>query len=272
MCLALVKKANATLDIEEMKEASISNPHGFGVAWTDGKRLRCFKTMKKTELFDKLKKLTAYPAIVHFRFATHGTKTEENCHPFRINKGTAMIHNGIIDIKCRDASRSDTWHFVEDIVKPLEAMSRGQFISSPEGQEMMEKYIGSGSKLCFLNWKGEIVIVNESAGHWRDNVWYSNCSYQKRGVVSIPAQPYSSYYDDEGDFYDYNPSWFSYKNRRKRKAWRESAPAKMGEIQRELYPTAQDQQLEEQAEKMIEEQTIKEYEASNFHQTEGGDV
>jgi Glutamine amidotransferases class-II len=269
MCLAIVKKANATLDPEEMKEASISNPHGFGVAWTDGKRLRCFKTMKKTELFDRLKKIVAYPAIVHFRFATHGTKSVENCHPFRINKSTAMIHNGIIDIKCHDATRSDTWHFVEDVVKPLEAMSRGQFISSPEGQEMMAKYIGSGSKLCFLNWKGEIVIVNESAGHWRDNVWYSNCSYSKRSVVSIPAQPYSAYDDD--DYYDYNPTWFTHSYRKnKRKTWKESSPAKMGQIQRELYATPEDQQLAEQAEKMIEEQAIKEYEANKFHQTEGG--
>ena len=265
MCLALVKKANATLNLDQMKEASISNPHGFGVAWTDGKRLRCFRTMKKTELFDKLKKLTAYPAIVHFRFATHGTKSEENCHPFRVNKGIAMIHNGIIDIKCRDASRSDTWHFVEDIVKPLEAMSHNHFIYSPEGQEMMAKYIGSGSKLCFLNWKGEIAIVNETAGHWRENVWYSNCSYQTRGMVSIPATGYS-YYDDEDYYGDYAPSYLQYR-KQKRKTWRESAPAKMGEIQRELYPQTQQELLEQQAEKHIEEQTIREYENHNFHQT-----
>jgi hypothetical protein len=89
-------------------------------------------------------------------------------------------------------------------------------------------------------------------------------------MVSIPAQGYS-YYDDEDFYGDYAPSYLQYR-KQKRKTWRESAPAKMGEIQRELYPQTQQELLEQQAEKYIEEEAIRKYESHNFHQTGEGIV
>ena len=43
---------------------------------------------------------------------------------------------------------------------------------------MLETLIGSNNKFCILNTNGESTIVNEGAGHWLNNVWYSNNSYQ----------------------------------------------------------------------------------------------
>jgi hypothetical protein len=43
---------------------------------------------------------------------------------------------------------------------------------------LIQQYIGSGSKLAFLNTKGEINIINDKAGVWDDGVWYSNSGYK----------------------------------------------------------------------------------------------
>ena len=43
--------------------------------------------------------------------------------------------------------------------------------------KLIEGFIGT-SKLAFLKSDGSYKIVNESLGHWEDDVWYSNSSYE----------------------------------------------------------------------------------------------
>ena len=117
------------------------------------------------------------PMLIHFRWATHGLVDKDNCHPFKVAPDLAMIHNGIISgIEGVDALTSDTNAFVKHYVGP---MNRGnpRIIYSEYGKLVLEKLIGSGSKLVFLNKKGKAVIINESAGNWENGVWYSNDSH-----------------------------------------------------------------------------------------------
>lgn len=34
--------------------------------------------------------------VAHFRFATHGAKSIANCHPWPVDKGSMLYHNGVI--------------------------------------------------------------------------------------------------------------------------------------------------------------------------------
>jgi hypothetical protein len=45
--------------------------------------------------------------------------------------------------------------------------------------DMLDAFIGGGSKLVFLNDNDDYFIVNEQAGHWNMGCWFSNSSYKQ---------------------------------------------------------------------------------------------
>jgi len=136
---------------------------------------------------------------IHFRMATHGSVRKGNCHPFMISPTLAVVHNGVIPIEQNvDKDRSDTWHFVELILKKFHAI-RKDFWMRQEFKFTIEAAT-SGSKLVFLRSDGTWGIYNEGYGHWIDKIWYSNKSHQwkqyayKQTGLSIPDS-WSGRYD-----------------------------------------------------------------------------
>jgi hypothetical protein len=131
-----------------------------------------------------------YPAIVHFRMATHGDKNKANCHPFDLRDfeddstgatgdrlPVAVIHNGIFNQANNDQKQwSDTWHTCRDLLAPIWQMDAKAF-GLPHMIEMGDHYVGSYNKLVFLAADGTCNIWGEKNGHWKDGCWYSNRSY-----------------------------------------------------------------------------------------------
>lgn len=61
-------------------------------------------------------------------------------------------------------------------------------------QALVEKAIGGGNKFVMLKRNGEWCIFNEKAGHWVDENWFSNYSYQTPMVrTKYSHQPYFTY-------------------------------------------------------------------------------
>jgi len=238
MCIAIVKTKNAKISRKHLENSAQSNPDGFGIAWTDGQRLRTFKTMKAGEWIDKVMSLEKSIAIIHARITTHGATDLENCHPFRVSKGLAFIHNGCLPISTADKpTRSDTWHFNQKVMQPLVRDTGG--ITAPL-VEMLHEY-AKGSKLCFLSYTGKFIIINETAGHWAGGVWYSNTSYKtgndwwKTGNYTCP------------------PSYYG------------RSPVQIIPSAGGVVPIDDDDTIE----RMIEQDSIKKWEQQAFHTTEG---
>jgi len=53
---------------------------------------------------------------------------------------------------------------------------------------LIRGYIGTGSKLIFLDGNNKPTIINEKAGHWSDKNWFSNYSY-----ISYKYPKYGNY-------------------------------------------------------------------------------
>jgi hypothetical protein len=180
MCLAIYKPADTAPDWDAYDNGHWHNDDSWGFASVvDGKIVRRRGVGTFAEFRAAFEPFAHCQSIIHFRFATHGETSKDNAHPFMVGKGVAMIHNGVLDIKCNLNSRfSDTWHYVQLVLKPmLEAdpnFFHRQHVCYAMGMAI------KGSKMCFLRDDGTHAIWNEDDGlTMPDGHWYSNNSFQR---------------------------------------------------------------------------------------------
>jgi hypothetical protein len=181
VCLAIYKPSGVIVPHDHLEEGFVSNPHSAGFAVVDRGHMRVFKGFYKyAEFLEAYLPWAEHQALIHFRWATHGTRGVKNCHPFWVTDETVMIHNGVLDIDTKTKpKRSDTWHYVDGVLAPM-AKRDPDFFLRPEIAYMGSQAI-SGSKFCFLRRDGQYGIWNEEDGHWESGVWYSNKSYKSYG-------------------------------------------------------------------------------------------
>ena len=208
MCLLVVSSPNSTPRKKDLENASCNNPHGFGYAVIAGNKIITGKGMSSKKVIKEfLEVRKQYPnsyAMYHARFATHGVKNDDNCHPFKVGGSelTYLAHNGIlsVDIPANDM-RSDTRIFAEDI---LPAMGGVTALDNTNLYRMIEGW-ASGSKIAVFtldpNAEYDCYIINEDLGHW-DNAgnWWSNDGYKENTWAKYfqePAYAYSGMAEDE---------------------------------------------------------------------------
>jgi hypothetical protein len=189
MCIAILNK-RSQLSAATINTAWENNPEGGGLIWIEKGQLKTFKTYDRAEMlktYQTIRHRTKQPIVLHFRIATSGARTLDNLHPFLINKQTAFVHNGVI-AGLGNETHSDTAEF-NLLLQKLPA----NFLESEALRELIAGYIGY-SKLVFLQASGTFTIVNEHAGQWDNDTWYSNDSHKESayyyyGTQKIAKQP-----------------------------------------------------------------------------------
>lgn len=191
MCLIFLKPKTAKnyLTKERFNNALTNNPHAVGIVYRNNGKVEIQRFVKpsanKDEIYDIIKDKEEF--AVHFRYATHGILNLTNTHPFIVTKGLCMMHNGVMS-EFGDLNKdwSDTKNFVEYFLKPYVEEEGISVVQNPEFKADLEKVIGSGNKLLFIDENFNYSIINEKAGTWREGCWLSN-------TYSVEP-PYSSYY------------------------------------------------------------------------------
>jgi len=187
MCLLVVASPNSTPKKKDLECASCNNPHGFGFAVitpngiVTGRGMSAKKIIK--QFLEVRKQYPSSYAMFHARYATHGVKNDENCHPFKVpsNVDTYLAHNGILDIKIAPSDkRSDTRIFAEDTLPTMGGVAA---LDDDHVWSMVSKW-SLGSKIVVFTLdpaaKQECYIINEASGHWdNDGMWWSNNGYKQ---------------------------------------------------------------------------------------------
>lgn len=163
MCVIIYKPKGAEMpSLTTLIQCSKANPDGFGFA-TPTKN---FKSMKFTKFVHELSKVEdSEPCIIHFRWATHGSKKVSNCHPF--NMGDVWFaHNGILPIEPID-DLTDSETAFRTILYPVLSKTG---LKSKKFENVVNNIIGC-SRFVFM--KGNKVRL---FGDWYqyDNCYFSN--------------------------------------------------------------------------------------------------
>ena len=209
MCMLCVVPPNVIPSREKLENSALNNPHGFGFAIVipSENRIHVERTMNADTSINRFIKMRGlYPegyALWHARFATHGTTTVDNCHPFKVGKDerSYIAHNGILPIiEPQGDDRSDTRIFAEDLLPAIGGVAS---LDNPQVQNLIEDFT-TGSKVCVLtvhpDAKFQCYLFHEEKG-WRDdsNVWWSN-------DTCYLAKPYT--YSGDNKWYSTQPLGF----------------------------------------------------------------
>ena len=176
MCVIIHKPVGCAVPREDFYQAHEANPDGFGlIVKVPGKQAL---TMHKG-LFSADASWNMYQAyeelemVLHWRWATHGDVTEDNCHPFRLPRGAWVVHNGILT-GYGSRYTSDTRDFVQQIIVPMVGNGR----ITPAHIATLEGMIGGYNKLAIFDPIRGVHLVNGSAGIRQGGLWYSNMDFR----------------------------------------------------------------------------------------------
>lgn len=218
MCIAIAQPAETRLITRScFRKCANSNDDGLGMAWIDwrqpnpAKRLRILrvaphggKVYDVDRFWDRYQQVHHHwgkksPIVIHFRFSTRGLKDQYNCHPFRVNPMTALIHNGCLPMPTKshgytnlfeyeetDDTYSDTWHYAHLYFSRFKQYT----LHTREFRRNTEKFIGTNNKLVFLDATcytpkqleegyDNLIIYNEKQGVWENKIWYSNYGFRE---------------------------------------------------------------------------------------------
>ena len=174
MCVICVKDKGVQMPSEkEMRLAFEHNPHGWGIATSNGLFAHGMD-------FDKFLSLIKFvgeedTCIIHFRIATHGSVKVKNCHPFKADLNGAPLyfaHNGILPIRPRGDMTDSETEFRDVILPAAQIFGYG----SSAFEQMIVRRIGF-SKFAFMR-KGKVKVY----GRWyrEDNgLLWSNLNHRQ---------------------------------------------------------------------------------------------
>lgn len=125
------------------------------------------------------------PFLLHFRAASQGDVTLDNCHPFLPNPRTAFIHNGTIYKVGSTKERSDTRVFAEDFLSKLPH----NFLLNKSIMEMMNDFLGKTNKIAFLSNDGKFSMTNSADWKLHNGVYFSNEFFKNKRIRKANDDP-----------------------------------------------------------------------------------
>lgn len=182
MCLLIAKPAGVSVPERHLRHAAIRNDHGLGVTWRDPAEtvLHILKSPQTTpatidQLVAKIADLTPFDALIHFRYATSGDRTEHNTHPMFVDdrRQLAVAHNGVIGQIVSNKDASDTRNFVDHVIGQLKDGWWHDAITVSQIEHLLH-----GDRMALLSWQDGIVLLNKQLFVDAGGVSYSNGSYE----------------------------------------------------------------------------------------------
>lgn len=177
MCVIIVKPEGILIREKDLNLAWQSNHDGAGIIIPQKNPKVIKGIMTLGHLKEILKSVDTQFCIVHLRFATHGSKTSENTHPFKAGDRRWLMHNGVLGHYGESGEKgfSDSAHLASDI-SPLPNPAIRRILNSISG------------KFVFVD---RNTVSIHGAFQEKNNCQWSNLNWDREKI------PVSRYYGSE---------------------------------------------------------------------------
>jgi predicted glutamine amidotransferase len=192
MCLIIHKPAGKTVPANLVEAAVRFNTDGWGAMGfaTSGRMIvtRWAKT-RASDIQQFADMHVDDELVLHLRYRTSGAADAHNLQPFEIVPGLFLMHNGEVDVPRRQADRSDTWHLVTDLLRPL--LDRHQGLALDRSfLRIFEQSLGPANRVVLLSRQDRrIDILNAAQGLAYKGLWLSGTRWIDQSILEIPAAP-----------------------------------------------------------------------------------
>lgn len=195
MCLLITQPEGFTFSDDMLLDFFTSNRDGIGVMYVENGMLVVEKSLPNSaaQAAEFYKTHAAGKACaIHYRMMTHGDIDLLNCHPYKVfskdEDGVDMwlMHNGILHTgNAKDKAKSDTWHYINDVIRPM-LRGRTEEFTSEWFRYVVEDHIGGSNKFVMMDSNGTVATFNEKSGVYYEDAWMSN-TYAWSAAKYIPG-------------------------------------------------------------------------------------
>jgi len=220
MCLLVQQTQPTKFSDEFLMGVYRKNSDGIGVMWAEDSHLHYRKALvgSAKEFVEFIREHAEGRACCwHARMKTHGHIDLTNCHPYPVTgfegrddeHPVLLMHNGVLSTgNDKDFSKSDTWHYIQDIIRPM-LVKHPELMTNPGFKTLVEKHIGTGNKFAMMDALGNTVILNRQAGVEYNGAWLSNTYAWDYYGLHPDARKRPEYTSPAWSKYD---SWYAGKN------------------------------------------------------------
>jgi hypothetical protein len=192
MCLIIHKPRGLEIPADLLEAAVSLNRDGWGLMGfsPDGDLLleRHAKVVL-SEILETEKRYRDAEYVLHLRKRTRGAANADNAHPFKVVDGVYLMHNGTLKLEPRVAGMSDSWHFVNDVLRPLAQRREGVLLDNAF-HRLLELALRSDNKLALLDYPARrIVLINQAHGAELDGLWLSSTRWIDRRLLPLAITP-----------------------------------------------------------------------------------
>lgn len=192
MCVIIHKSRESKIPPELLRAALAFNSDGWGLMGFDAQGALILERHAHTEpeaIADSLRKHAGDELVLHLRQRTRGDQARDNAHPFKVAEHLHLMHNGTLPLASRVAGRSDTWHFVHDILRPLHTRHAALF-NDPAFITLLEMSLKAENKVVLLDARTQrIAILNRQHGAEFEGLWLSNTRWIDRRLLPLADTP-----------------------------------------------------------------------------------
>lgn len=192
MCLIIHKSAGNAIPSVLIDAAVRFNSDGWGaMGFTASGRtiVTRWKTTQASDIRQFVDTRIDDELVLHLRYRTRGAADVHNVQPFEIVPGIFLMHNGEVDVPRRLADRSDTWHLVNDVLRPL-LLRQPDVALDRSFLKIFEQSLGPANRVVLLSRQGKrIDILNAEQGINYQGLWLSGTRWIDQTLLEIPGAP-----------------------------------------------------------------------------------
>ncbi len=192
MCVIVHKPREARIPPDLLRAALALNNDGWGLMGFDAAGALIIERHAASEhasIAAALDQHAEDDVVLHLRQRTRGNNERDNAHPFKVAEHLYLMHNGTLPIHCRVAGRSDTWHFVHDVLRPLHARHATLF-DDPAFIMLLEMSLKPDNKIVLLDERARsVAVINRAHGVEFEGLWLSNTRWIDRSILPLSDTP-----------------------------------------------------------------------------------